>query len=106
VFLLLLLFASQVLFDLYARSVVTAAAYDAARIVAGADADGGADRQAVTDAESTARAQLGARARPRSSTGRSMATSYGCACVAPTPACCRPRYGGRLESTPSTVRSG
>jgi hypothetical protein len=36
----LLLFAVQVLYNLYATSVVTAAAYDAARVVAGAAARG------------------------------------------------------------------
>lgn len=49
VFLLLLLFATQVLYNLYATSVVTAAAYDAARVVAGAAARGDtieAERQA------------------------------------------------------------
>jgi hypothetical protein len=40
VFLVLLLFATQVLYNLYATSVVTAAAYDAARVVAGAAARG------------------------------------------------------------------
>jgi hypothetical protein len=40
VFLALLFFATQVLFNLYATSVVTAAAYDAARVVAGAAARG------------------------------------------------------------------
>jgi hypothetical protein len=40
VFLTLLFFATQVLFNLYATSVVTAAAYDAARVVAGAAARG------------------------------------------------------------------
>src|SRR5687768_13185417 len=37
VFLALLLFAVQLLFNLYAASAVTAAAYDAARVVAGSD---------------------------------------------------------------------
>ena len=37
---MLLLFATQVLYNLYATSVVTAAAYDAARVVAGAAARG------------------------------------------------------------------
>ena len=48
VFLVLLLFATQVLYNLYATSVITAAAYDAARIVAGAESRGdipGAERQ-------------------------------------------------------------
>lgn len=52
-FLVLLLFAVQVLFNLYATSVVTAAAYDAARMVA---ASGGAP-----DADVTARAEAHAR---------------------------------------------
>jgi len=38
-FLVLLLFAVQVAFNLYATSTVTAAAFDAARLVAGADGD-------------------------------------------------------------------
>lgn len=38
VFLFLLLFAVQVAFDLYARSAVSAATYDGARIAAGAEA--------------------------------------------------------------------
>jgi Flp pilus assembly protein TadG len=50
-FLGLLLFATQVLFNLYAASVVTAATYDAARVVAR-----GGDRR---DAETHARALLG-----------------------------------------------
>ena len=55
VFLVLLMLATQVLFDLYARSTVTAVAYDAARVVAGADSGAGA----VVVAESQARAGLG-----------------------------------------------
>ena len=54
-FLVLLLFATQLLFNLYATSVVTAAAFDAARVVAGAD--GGPDR--ITGAEAQARRMLG-----------------------------------------------
>lgn len=57
VFLLLLLFAVQVLVGLYTRSVVTAATYDAAKAVAGADAGSPAAR---LDAERNAQAQLGA----------------------------------------------
>ena len=57
VFLVLLLLATQVLFDLYARSTVTAVAYDAARVVAGADRSD--DAGAVDIAESEARAGLG-----------------------------------------------
>ena len=54
-FLLLLAFAVQLLFNLYATSSVTAAAYDAARMVA---ADGG-DPATVPDAEAHAREVLG-----------------------------------------------
>ena len=43
IFLALLFFAVQVLYNLYATSVVTAAAFDAARVVAGSD--GGSDVQ-------------------------------------------------------------
>jgi hypothetical protein len=53
--LVLLLFAVQVVYDLYATSAVTAAAYDAARVVAGAD--GGS--VATTAAEERARDALG-----------------------------------------------
>jgi hypothetical protein len=54
VFLLLLLFAVQVLVGLYATTVVTATAYDAAKTVAGAAARGSDDAQgrAVADARS------------------------------------------------------
>jgi hypothetical protein len=55
VVLLLMLLAVQVVYDLYATSAVTAAAYDAARVVAGAD--GGAD--ATSAAEAGARQALG-----------------------------------------------
>jgi hypothetical protein len=55
VFLVLLLFAVQVLFNLYATSVVTSVAYDAARKVAGQH--GGPESQA--EAESDARRALG-----------------------------------------------
>jgi Flp pilus assembly protein TadG len=55
VFLAMLLFAVQVLFNLYAASVVTAVSYDAARRVAGAD--GGTDH--IADAEAQARSALG-----------------------------------------------
>jgi hypothetical protein len=55
VFLALLLFAVQALFNLYATSVVSAVAYDAARRVAGAD--GGPDSMAA--AEASARQSLG-----------------------------------------------
>lgn len=53
VFLTLLLFAVQVLVGLYATTVVTAAAYDAAKSVAGAD------RQATDVAVATARRRIG-----------------------------------------------
>ncbi|HVF73947.1 MAG TPA: hypothetical protein VM938_02765 [Acidimicrobiales bacterium] len=55
IFLSLLLFAVQVLVGLYATTVVSAAAYDAAKTVAGADA--GADSRAV--AVDGARRRLG-----------------------------------------------
>lgn len=55
VFLLLMLFAVQVLVGLYASSVVNAATYDAAKAVAGSD---GGDA-AVSVAEANARSQLG-----------------------------------------------
>ena len=54
-FLTLLLFAAQLALNLYATSVVTAAAFDGARIVAGAD--GG--RDAEVDAERHVRDLLG-----------------------------------------------
>lgn len=54
-FLVLLLFATQVMFNLYAASVVTAVSYDAARRVAAAD--GGTDFAA--QAETDARQSLG-----------------------------------------------
>jgi hypothetical protein len=55
VFLVMLLFAAQVLFNLYAASVVTAVSYDAARRVAGSD--GGTSYMA--EAEAKARVSLG-----------------------------------------------
>lgn len=55
VFLVMLLFAVQVLFNLYAASVVTAVSYDAARRVAGSD--GGTAH--IADAEAQARQSLG-----------------------------------------------
>ncbi len=55
VFLVMLLFAVQVLFNLYAASVVTAVSYDAARRVA--SSDGGPEY--VADAEDHARRSLG-----------------------------------------------
>jgi Flp pilus assembly protein TadG len=61
VFLLLLLFAVQVLVGLYVRSMVTATAYDAALAVAGGGAFGNAGGQEATvpAAEATARSRLG-----------------------------------------------
>ena len=59
VFVLLMLFAVQVLVGLYTRSVVTAATYDAAKAVAGADAGAGRDAGAMAAAERNAQAQLG-----------------------------------------------
>jgi hypothetical protein len=50
VFLALLLFAVQVLFNLYATSVVTSVAYDAARKVAGAHGGPSSEAQAEADA--------------------------------------------------------
>jgi hypothetical protein len=60
VFLLLMLFAVQVLVGLYTRSVLTAAAYDAAKAVAGADAGAGGWPASRADAQANAQAQLGA----------------------------------------------
>ena len=57
VFLVLLLFAAQVLIGLYAKSMLTSAAFDAARTVAGAASAGEAG--ATTQAETSARARLG-----------------------------------------------
>lgn len=57
VFLCFVLFAVQIAYDLYATSAVTAAAFDAARVVAGAEARG--DHAAVTRAEADARRVLG-----------------------------------------------
>jgi len=56
-FLVLVLFAVQVLLGLYTTSVVTAVTYDAATAVAGAD--GRSDPAATRDAEANARSQLG-----------------------------------------------
>jgi hypothetical protein len=60
-FLLLLLVAVQVAFDLYARSAVGAAAFDAARIVAGGDArrDAASVDTTTSVAEARARDVLG-----------------------------------------------
>ncbi|MDP8976594.1 MAG: hypothetical protein M3N28_09595 [Actinomycetota bacterium] len=57
VFLVLLLFAVQTLVGLYATSVVTAATYDAAKVLAGADA--GDSAVGRVNAEAGARSQLG-----------------------------------------------
>lgn len=59
VFVLLMLFAVQVLVGLYTTTVVTAATYDAAKAVAGADAAAGRSAAAEADALRNARAQLG-----------------------------------------------
>lgn len=56
-FLLLMLLAVQVLYNLYATSAVTAAAYDGARIAAGSDAAG--DPAALRSAEDHIRSVLG-----------------------------------------------
>lgn len=57
VFLTLLLLAVQIIFDLYATSAVTASAFDAARIVAGAGAEQRAE--AADAAAEDARRSLG-----------------------------------------------
>jgi hypothetical protein len=57
VFLSLLLLAVQTALNLYAASTVTAAAFDAARIVAGAEA--GAEPPALAEAEQHVRSLLG-----------------------------------------------
>lgn len=62
VFLALLLFATQTLIALYARSATTSAAYEAARLVAGARTshdDTPVPDDARVHAESTVRSQLG-----------------------------------------------
>lgn len=59
VFLLLLLFAVQVLYGLYATSVITAVTYDAAKVVAGSD--GGDEARAAAQRRATD--QLGRYAR-------------------------------------------
>ncbi len=56
-FLVLLLFAVQVLFGLYAKSVVTAVTYDAAKNLAGSDQ--GDTPSGRSQAEATAKRQLG-----------------------------------------------
>lgn len=61
VFLLFVLFAVQVLYGLYATSVVSAIAFDAAKVVAGADHGRGA--AALDRAEAAARSKLGPYAR-------------------------------------------
>ena len=57
VFLVLLLFAVQVLVGLYTQSVLNAAVYDAAKAVAGADA--GDSPTSRANAQANARSQLG-----------------------------------------------
>jgi hypothetical protein len=57
VFMILLLLAVQVCFDLYARSAVEAAAFDAVRVVTGSDAS--ATPAALAAAEQDARRVLG-----------------------------------------------
>jgi hypothetical protein len=57
VFFALLLVAVQLLFNLYATTVVTAVAFDAARVVAGRDGPDASARQSV--AEGSARRLLG-----------------------------------------------
>lgn len=59
VFLAFLTFAVQLTLNLYGTSAVTAAAHDAARIVAGAGAGAGVDDAAVAMAEDRARQVLG-----------------------------------------------
>lgn len=61
VFLVLLTFAVQLLFNLYATSAVTAVAHDAARAAAGGivDHDGEGGSTALADAEAEARRALG-----------------------------------------------
>ena len=63
VFIVLLLVAVQVLFDLYARSAATAAAFDAARRVAGYDL-------VTLPAEQIAQAEAGAETQARQTLGR------------------------------------
>lgn len=65
VFLFFLLFAVQMLVRLYATSAVTAAAFDAARRVASADAP--SRPIAIRDAEANARGALGSFGRARTS---------------------------------------
>lgn len=62
-FLVLMLVSVQVLYNLYATSAVTAAAYDGARLVAGFDAAG--DPEAVRAAEEHVRSVLGVYGRDR-----------------------------------------
>jgi hypothetical protein len=62
VFFALLLVAVQLLFNLYATTVVTAVAFDAARVVAGADVGTGGDEGRAV-AETSARRLLGRYAR-------------------------------------------
>lgn len=108
VFLALLLFAVQLLVDLYATSAMTSAAYDAARAVASGTVDH-ADRAALLDAERAAEA------RARSTLGRYGeavsfewlvdATSVRLHVVAPNPRFVLPVLGGVLgfDSVDRTV---
>jgi hypothetical protein len=57
VFLMFLLFAVQLAYDLYATSAVTSAAFDAVRVVAGSDA--AEDSAARSEAEESVRRVLG-----------------------------------------------
>jgi hypothetical protein len=109
VFLVLLLFAAQVLLNLYAASVVTAAAFDAARIVAGAE--GGPDRQ--HDAEQYARSLLGGYGQDASfawsrvdTEGDGVADRVELRIVAPSPTTLLPGMAGRLpfQTVDRTVR--
>ena len=104
VFLVLLLLATQVLFDLYARSTVTAVAYDAARVVAGADSGG--DGGAVDVAEAEARAGLGRYADGAAFTWQSTQTSCSCASRAQNPSLLPPVFKRALgiDTVDRTVR--
>lgn len=84
VFLALVFFGAQVLIGLYYRTAVTAATYDAARAVAGADA--GDEGIARADATRNARAQLGTYGRGvEFDWGRSTADVVVVRAVAPRP---------------------
>lgn len=68
VLLVLILLATQVMYVLYARSVVTAAAYDAARIAAGANAQSIPPESRIGAADAHLRRLLGRFGRERTST--------------------------------------